>query len=64
MINKIITIALPTLASLSGIHATCTSSERLASAAQIPYAYNAQPLGASATEFKKVPFAAICDIKM
>lgn len=42
----------------------CTADKRLAAARQIPYAYNLQPLGASAAAFKEVPFAADCLTEM
>ena len=42
----------------------CTESVRLAGAAQIPYAYNLKPIGASAAAFAQVPFASDCAVEV
>lgn len=42
----------------------CTSEQRIAGAQQIPYAYNLEPLGASAAAFAEVPFAPDCVVKV
>ncbi|CZR61848.1 uncharacterized protein PAC_11745 [Phialocephala subalpina] len=61
MISPIVLLSVLLLSIFSSlVTSTCTTSQRLAIAAQIPAAYNLSPLGASYAAFEAIPFAPLC----